>query len=123
MLLPGVVQDLQCTPQLCIKSERIALARKPVCWQVVDQPHVQLRSRSKLSCLSWNCFQESHLMSSDYEGVIMLWDTATLQTVTEYEAHNKRVWSVDFCPTHPQLLASGSDDGHVKVRLSTKNAQ
>ena len=54
-------------------------------------------------------------MSSDYEGVIMLWDTATLQTVTEYEAHNKRVWSVDFCPTHPQLLASGSDDGRVKV--------
>jgi len=54
-------------------------------------------------------------MSSDYEGVITLWDTHTLQPVTEYEAHNKRVWSVDFCPSNAQLLVSGSDDGCVKV--------
>lgn len=54
-------------------------------------------------------------MSSDYEGVITLWDTHSLQPVTEYEAHNKRVWSVDFCPSNAQLLASGSDDGRVKV--------
>ncbi len=84
---------------------------------MVDQPSAQLRSRSKLSCLSWSCYQEAHLMSSDYEGVITLWDTHTLQPVTEYEAHNKRVWSVDFCPCNSQLLASGSDDGCVKVGL------
>ena len=29
--------------------------------------------------------------------------------------HEKRVWSVDFCTAAPTLLASGGDDGHVKV--------
>lgn len=83
--------------------------------QVSGSPLVQLRSRSKLSCLSYNHFNHSHLMSSDYEGVITLWDTQTAHPVTEYEAHDKRVWSVDFCPNSTQLLASGSDDGKVKV--------
>ena len=86
--------------------------------QVCGAPAAQLRSRSKLSCLSYNCFHNSQLMSSDYEGVITLWDTHTAHPITEYEAHDKRVWSVDFCPSEAQLLASGSDDGKVKVSIA-----
>ena len=62
-------------------------------------------------------------MSSDYEGVITLWDTRTAHPITEYEAHDKRVWSVDFCPCDAQLLASGSDDGKVKVDFAPNRWQ
>lgn len=62
-------------------------------------------------------------MSSDYEGVITLWDTRTAHPITEYEAHDKRVWSVDFCPCDAQLLASGSDDGKVKVDFASNRWQ
>lgn len=33
----------------------------------------------------------------------------------EYEEHEKRAWSVDFCRTDPSMLVSGSDDGKVSV--------
>ena len=35
--------------------------------------------------------------------------------VSEYEAHERRVWGVDFSPVSPHTFASGSDDGTVKV--------
>ena len=31
-------------------------------------PAVELLSRSKLSCLSWNKYIQAHIASSDYEG-------------------------------------------------------
>lgn len=78
-------------------------------------PSQELATRSKLSCLSWNKYLKTYLASSDYEGVVHVWDIATGQNVAEYEAHEKRIWSVDFCHVDPQLLMSGSDDGMVKV--------
>lgn len=78
-------------------------------------PSQELVTRSKLSCLSWNKYLRTYLASSDYEGVVHVWDIATGQNVVEYEAHEKRIWSVDFCQTDPTLLMSGSDDGMVKV--------
>ena len=84
----------------------------------VHCPAMELVTRSKLSCLSWNKYIKSHLVSSDYEGVVTLWDVNSSQMVMEYEAHEKRIWSVDFCYTDPMLLVSGSDDGWVKVRCS-----
>ena len=79
------------------------------------RPSQELATRSKLSCLSWNKYLKTYLASSDYEGVVHVWDIATGQNVAEYEAHEKRIWSVDFCHTDPKLLMSGSDDGMVKV--------
>ena len=78
-------------------------------------PSQELVTRSKLSCLSWNKYLRTYLASSDYEGVVHVWDIATGQNVVEYEAHEKRIWSVDFCQSDPKLLMSGSDDGMVKV--------
>jgi WD40 repeat protein len=47
--------------------------------------------------------------------VVTLWDVSTTQELSEYEAHEKRIWSVDFCRADPCLFVSGSDDGCVKV--------
>lgn len=85
-------------------------------------PSQELVTRSKLSCLSWNKYLKTYLASSDYEGVVHVWDVATGQNVAEYEAHEKRIWSVDFCHTDPMLLMSASDDGMVKVWLCTCQA-
>eukprot|EP00850_Spirogloea_muscicola_P010076 SM000058S18506 [mRNA] locus=s58:255014:258826:- [translate_table: standard] len=76
---------------------------------------VEMASRSKLSSVCWNSYIKSHMASSDYEGVVQLWDASTSQPVIEYEEHEKRAWSVDFSRADPTRLASGSDDGSVKL--------
>ncbi|XP_024399141.1 E3 ubiquitin-protein ligase COP1 isoform X2 [Physcomitrium patens] len=81
----------------------------------VHCPVVEIPTRSKLSCLSWNKCEKSLIASSDYEGIVTLWDVNTRQSVMEYEEHERRAWSVDFSRTEPSMLVSGSDDGKVKV--------
>lgn len=93
--------------------EHAAVARAPR--PLVHCPVVEMVSRSKLSCLSWNRYVASHLASSDYEGVVTVWDVAASSMVQEYEAHARRIWSVDYCSADPTLLASGSDDCTVKL--------
>ncbi|XP_057954648.1 E3 ubiquitin-protein ligase COP1 isoform X2 [Malania oleifera] len=78
-------------------------------------PVVDMPTRSKLSCLSWNKHIKNHIASSDYEGIVTVWDVTTQQSVMEYEEHEKRAWSVDFSPTDSSMLVSGSDDCKVKV--------
>lgn len=90
--------------------------------QVSNAPTAELLSRSKLSCVCWSRFHDSHLGSSDYEGVVTLWDASAGQSIAEYEAHEKRIWSVDFSPLDADLFASGSDDGFVKVPISSISA-
>jgi WD40 repeat protein len=82
---------------------------------LVHCPIIEMVTRSKLSCLTWNRYVASHLASSDYEGVVTVWDVNTSGMVQEYEAHSKRIWSVDYCAADPTLLASGSDDCTVKL--------
>ncbi|XP_009769727.1 E3 ubiquitin-protein ligase COP1 isoform X1 [Nicotiana tabacum] len=85
-------------------------------------PLVEMSTRSKLSCLSWNKCTKNHLASSDYEGIVTVWDVTTRQSVMEYEEHEKRAWSVDFCRTEPSVLVSGSDDCKVKVWCTKQEA-
>ncbi|XP_073100471.1 E3 ubiquitin-protein ligase COP1 isoform X2 [Elaeis guineensis] len=81
----------------------------------VHCPVVEMSTRSKLSCLSWNKYSKNIIASSDYEGIVTVWDVTTRQSVMEYEEHEKRAWSVDFSQTEPSMLVSGSDDCKVKV--------
>jgi E3 ubiquitin-protein ligase RFWD2 len=74
-----------------------------------------ITTRSKLSCLSYNAFLTNRVASSDYEGVVAVWDAETRLAVCEFEEHDKRAWTVDFCRADAKLLASGSDDGRVKI--------
>ncbi|KAG6423545.1 hypothetical protein SASPL_113945 [Salvia splendens] len=88
----------------------------------VQCPVAEMMTRSKLSCLSWNKCTKSHIASSDYEGIVTVWDVTTRQSVMEYEEHEKRAWSVDFSPTEPSMLVSGSDDCKVKVWCTKQEA-
>ncbi|GFP78615.1 protein spa1-related 3 [Phtheirospermum japonicum] len=46
---------------------------------------------------------------------IKVWDVTRSQAFMEMREHERRVWSVDFSVADPTLLASGSDDGSVKL--------
>ncbi|XP_074563003.1 E3 ubiquitin-protein ligase COP1 [Curcuma longa] len=88
----------------------------------VNCPVVELATRSKLSCLSWNKYSKNIIASSDYEGNVTVWDVNTRQSVMEYEEHEKRAWSVDFSRMEPTMLVSGSDDCKVKVWCTKQEA-
>ncbi|KAH9624959.1 hypothetical protein KSS87_020152 [Heliosperma pusillum] len=85
-------------------------------------PVVEMSTLSKLSCLSWNKFTKNQIASSDYEGIVTVWDVTTRQRVMEYEEHEKRAWSVDFSRMEPSMLVSGSDDCKVKVWCTRQEA-
>lgn len=44
-----------------------------------------------------------------------MWDITRNQVLVEMREHERRAWSVDFSPADPIKLASGSDDGSVKL--------
>ncbi|EPS63849.1 hypothetical protein M569_10934, partial [Genlisea aurea] len=88
----------------------------------VQCPVAEMSTRSKLSCLSWNRYTKNHIASSDYEGIVTVWDVTTRQSVMEYEEHEKRAWSVDFSRTEPSMLVSGSDDCKVKIWCTKQEA-
>ncbi|XP_024006037.1 protein SPA1-RELATED 4 isoform X2 [Eutrema salsugineum] len=81
----------------------------------IHYPVVELACRSKLSGICWNSYIKSQIASSNFEGVVQVWDVARSQLVTEMKEHEKRVWSIDIPSADPTLLASGSDDGSVKL--------
>ncbi|KAJ0250447.1 Protein SPA1-RELATED 4 [Hirschfeldia incana] len=81
----------------------------------IHYPVVELATRSKISGICWNSYIKSQIASSNFEGVVQVWDVARGQLVTEMKEHEKRVWSIDISTADPTLLASGSDDGSVKL--------
>ncbi|KAL7103632.1 hypothetical protein ACP275_08G191400 [Erythranthe tilingii] len=81
----------------------------------IHYPAVEMASRSKLSSICWNGYIKSQIASSNFEGVVQVWDVTRSQTFLEMKEHERRVWSVDFSVADPTMLASGSDDGSVKL--------
>ncbi|XP_022928915.1 protein SPA1-RELATED 2-like isoform X2 [Cucurbita moschata] len=81
----------------------------------IHYPAVEMFNRSKLSCVCWNSYIRNYLASTDYDGVVKLWDATVGQEVSQFKEHEKRAWSVDFSQVHPTKLASGSDDCAVKL--------
>lgn len=81
----------------------------------IHYPLIEMSSRSRLSCICWNSYIKNYLASTDYEGVVQLWDVSTGQGFKQYVEHQKRAWSVDFSLVDPTKLASGSDDYSVKL--------
>mmetsp|Transcript_4168 Transcript_4168/g.8045 ORF Transcript_4168/g.8045 Transcript_4168/m.8045 type:complete len:543 (-) Transcript_4168:796-2424(-) len=75
----------------------------------------ELETKAKLSCLSWNQFIRTQLISSDYQGVITLYDVQKGGKALEFDEHESRAWSVDFSTKDPYRFASGSDDRKVKI--------
>ena len=81
----------------------------------IHYPVVEMTSKSKLSSICWNTYIKSQIASSNFEGVVQIWDATRGQVLMEMTEHEKRVWSIDFSSSDPTLLASGSDDGSVKL--------
>ena len=68
---------------------------------VMHYPALQITTRSKLSSVCWNSYVKSQLITSDYSGLIQLWDASTAAEAAQYDEHARRVWSVDFSTTDP----------------------
>ncbi|KAL3508681.1 hypothetical protein ACH5RR_028082 [Cinchona calisaya] len=81
----------------------------------IHYPVVEMASRSKLSSICWNGYIKSQIASSNFEGVVQVWDVTRSQVFMEMREHERRVWSVDYSVADPTLLASGSDDGSIKL--------
>ncbi|KAL2331426.1 hypothetical protein Fmac_019007 [Flemingia macrophylla] len=81
----------------------------------IHYPVVEMGSRSKLSSICWNTYIKSQIASSNFEGVVQLWDVTRSQVLSEMREHERRVWSIDYSSADPTMLASGSDDGSVKL--------
>ncbi|XP_078429128.1 protein SPA1-RELATED 3-like isoform X2 [Wolffia australiana] len=81
----------------------------------VHYPLVEMVSRSRLSCLCWNGYIKSQIASSDFDGVVQVWDVTRSKVFVEMREHEQRVWSVDFSAADPTKLASGGDDCAVKL--------
>ncbi|XP_055824047.1 protein SPA1-RELATED 4-like isoform X2 [Solanum dulcamara] len=81
----------------------------------IHYPVLEMASRSKLSSICWNGYIKSQIASSNFEGVVQVWDVTRSQVFMEMREHERRVWSVDFSVADPTMLASGSDDGSVKL--------
>ena len=62
----------------------------------IHYPSIEMVCSSKISCISWSSFHKGMLASSDYEGTVIVWDSATAQKTTVFQvqklflAHN--VW-------------------------------
>ncbi|KAL8503513.1 hypothetical protein ACS0TY_022304 [Phlomoides rotata] len=88
----------------------------------IHYPAVEMSNKSKLSCVCWNSYIRNFLASTDYDGIVKLWDAGTGQGVSQFIEHSQRAWSVDFSHSDPMKLASGSDDRLVKLwSINDKN--
>mmetsp|Transcript_26947 Transcript_26947/g.37203 ORF Transcript_26947/g.37203 Transcript_26947/m.37203 type:complete len:1037 (-) Transcript_26947:170-3280(-) len=81
----------------------------------VHCPVLEILTRSKLSSVCWSPYVKSHLVTSNHDGVAILWDVEASATLVDWREHRKRVWAVDVCPVDPHRVVSGSDDGAVKI--------
>ncbi|KNA06691.1 hypothetical protein SOVF_178660 [Spinacia oleracea] len=81
----------------------------------IHYPVTEMSNKSKLSCVCWNNYIKNYLASTDYDGIVKLWDASTGQEFSRHTEHEKRAWSVDFSLLDPMKLATGSDDCSVKL--------
>lgn len=70
----------------------------------VHCPQIEMASRSKLSCVSWNSYIKHLLLAADYDGCLALWDAEANACTATFEEHAKRVWSADFSQVLPFVI-------------------
>lgn len=81
----------------------------------IHYPVIEMGNKSKLSSISWNSYIRNYLASTDYDGVVQVWDASTGVAYSQHIEHQKRAWSIDFSRVDPTKFASGSDDCSVKL--------
>ncbi|KAL0412138.1 UNVERIFIED_CONTAM: protein suppressor of phya 1 [Sesamum latifolium] len=81
----------------------------------VHYPVLEMSNKSKFSCICWNKYIKNYLASTNYDGLVQIWDASTGQEFAQYKEHQKRAWSIDFSQVDPTKFASGGDDCSVKL--------
>ncbi|XP_022874315.1 protein SPA1-RELATED 2-like [Olea europaea var. sylvestris] len=81
----------------------------------IHYPVIEMTNKSKLTGICWNNYVRNYLASTDYDGIVKLWDATTGQVFSHFMEHSERAWSVDFSRADPMKLVSGSDDRMVKL--------
>lgn len=68
---------------------------KQVITDVVDMhyPITEMCCESKISCIAWNPYHKNELVSSDYEGIISMWDPFTAKRVQVFQVQHFYVTS------------------------------
>lgn len=62
---------------------------KQVITDVVDMhyPISEMCCESKISCIAWNPYHKSELVSSDYEGIMTMWDPFTAKRIQVFQVN------------------------------------
>ncbi|XXG67637.1 hypothetical protein AAC387_Pa06g0934 [Persea americana] len=63
----------------------------------IHYPVTEMVSRSKLSSISWNSYIKSQIASSDFEGIVQVWDVTRGQVYMKMREHERRVWQFYSC--------------------------
>lgn len=79
------------------------------------RPLNEMETTAKISSLGWNPHSNRKLYCSDYSGALSLFDTSSGALQTSWTEHEKRIWTLDVCPTDGYRVMTGSDDCYVKV--------
>ena len=58
----------------------------------IKYPINEMICNSKISCVIWNCYFKELLASSDYEGIVTIWDVETRTRKKTFQEHDKRSW-------------------------------
>eukprot|EP01094_Clydonella_sp_ATCC50884_P016779 TRINITY_DN2817_c1_g1_i2.p1 TRINITY_DN2817_c1_g1~~TRINITY_DN2817_c1_g1_i2.p1 ORF type:complete len:714 (-),score=172.97 TRINITY_DN2817_c1_g1_i2:1743-3734(-) len=78
-------------------------------------PLQTINNVQKLSCVGYSPAQTEQLASTDYAGVVALWDSNSGRSIRKYTEHKKRTWCVDWSLPSPGLFGSASEDYTVKL--------
>jgi E3 ubiquitin-protein ligase RFWD2 len=79
------------------------------------QPCYEMKTPDKISALNFSWYHKQKLAASLYDGQVQVLDASTGQIINSLREHSERCWSIDFNPHNPMHLASGADDGLVKI--------
>ncbi|KAF1866446.1 hypothetical protein Lal_00017829 [Lupinus albus] len=91
----------------------------------IHYPVVEMGSKSKLSSICWNTYIKSQIASSNFEGVVQLWDVTRSQILSEMKEHERRgvsigaiktkanICCVHFHPDSASYLTFGSADHRI----------
>ncbi|GAB4830795.1 hypothetical protein Ancab_004825 [Ancistrocladus abbreviatus] len=80
----------------------------------VHCPIVEMATRSKLICLSWNKYTKNHIASCDYEGTVTVWHVSTRQEESVINSNTRaNMCSAKFNPGSSIHVAVGSADHDI----------
>ena len=82
-------------------------------------PIKDLPCPSKISSVAWNAYWKGYLVCEQFDGRVILWDFNQGTNLCEINAHDKRVWAVDFNKADSSMFVSGSDDCVLRILLIT----